>query len=450
MKLAIVCLIPDFGHLIPLIRIAKEAIKDGHEIRFFVPDEAEPIINKKEFCSYFFGSVTPEHGQKSLRRLFDAPPLANRLILRYLFDYDYLVPLKINVLSRLDEVRSAVKFFGPDLVIGDATLSFKEAMYTIAADCGVPVVLHHAPGTNQRPRRIRVAGKRYSIRKLVYDFCSNILISVESRSTRLFAKAEWERRKERSLIVEGYKAQFAQLKESRPGTKLLYITTGLAALETKYLGNLIEVPPDRILLGPLPPVSDSEISSELNSWLELAGGRPVIFVCFGTLASFSRKAIDAIVEAATELDVRLLWASKNNPLQDVRLSSSDIRWEPWLPQPAILSHPAVRGFLSHAGGSSIQEALWFAQPLICVPQMWDQPYNGWVTEKLGFGVTIDKTAFTKERLVYALQKVIYSDELRQNVTNLSAEVRAQNGSGRIRALIREIGGSAKKIIEPTL
>lgn len=441
MKLAIVCLIPDFGHIIPLMRIAQESAKDGHEICFFIPDEAKKLIDEKDMSCQFFGKVVPADGEKSLRRLFDAPPLANRLILRYLFNYDYLVPLKINILSRLDSIKSAVKLFTPDLIIGDATPSFTQAMYTIAADCQVPAILHHAPATNQRSPRIRVARKRYTPRKYVYDLCSKILVFLESTSTRIFAKDDWESRNKRDLILQEYKSQFSQISSCQSGIKMSFVTTGLGALEAKYLGDSIDLRSDMILLGPLPPRLNLPISEDLKKWLEIDGGKPVIFVCFGTLASFSRKVIDEIITSATELNIRLLWASKTNPFRDIDVPGSDMRWECWLPQPAVLSHRAVKGFLSHAGGSSIQEALWFAQPLICVPQMWDQPYNGWVTEKLGFGITIDKNAFKKEKLVNALQKILYDDNFKRRITVLSAEVRAQDGSGNIRALIRKTGRS---------
>ncbi|KAL0367678.1 UNVERIFIED_CONTAM: Beta-D-glucosyl crocetin beta-1,6-glucosyltransferase [Sesamum radiatum] len=47
----------------------------------------------------------------------------------------------------------------------------------------------------------------------------------------------------------------------------------------------------------------------------------------------------------------------------------------WAPQAAILASPAVAGFMSHCGLSSIMENVYFGVPVVAVPLKLDQLVN---------------------------------------------------------------------------
>lgn len=101
----------------------------------------------------------------------------------------------------------------------------------------------------------------------------------------------------------------------------------------------------------------------------------------------------------------------------------------------FLANERVKCFVSHAGSGAVQEAFWFAKPMLCIPQIRDQPYNAWVVENLGAGRTISRNRFSKSRVSHYLKHVLYDTEIRENISRYSQEVRKLNSEEAIRAYL---------------
>jgi UDP:flavonoid glycosyltransferase YjiC (YdhE family) len=63
----------------------------------------------------------------------------------------------------------------------------------------------------------------------------------------------------------------------------------------------------------------------------------------------------------------------------------------------MLGHPKLRGFVSHGGLNSIQEATYYGVPMIVLPLFVDQDYNAYRIEaqKVGFRLEIRGMTFSK-------------------------------------------------------
>lgn len=64
----------------------------------------------------------------------------------------------------------------------------------------------------------------------------------------------------------------------------------------------------------------------------------------------------------------------------------------WAPQVAVLSHPAVGGFVSHVGWNSTMESLWCGVPIAAWPVYAEQHLNAFVLVKeleLAIGIKMD-------------------------------------------------------------
>ena len=105
-------------------------------------------------------------------------------------------------------------------------------------------------------------------------------------------------------------------------------------------------------------------------------------------------------------------------------------------QPRVLSHNAVQLFVNHGGAGAIQEAIWYGQPMLCVPHAWDHYYYGWIAQKLGIGEVMAKRHLDSRHFVTRkLKKVLSrSGQMKKRAHELSMEVRSQFAAWDIGAL----------------
>ncbi|KAG6430497.1 hypothetical protein SASPL_108567 [Salvia splendens] len=110
-------------------------------------------------------------------------------------------------------------------------------------------------------------------------------------------------------------------------------------------------------LGPLNFTTDVALPNNLRAeadfteWLDSKPRGSVLYVSFGSLDHSNHQLAEEIVNGLLLSGVQLVWS-------------------------AMLSNPAVGGFLTHCGWNSILEAIWCGVPMICYPFFADQPSNG--------------------------------------------------------------------------
>ncbi|CAJ0574190.1 unnamed protein product, partial [Mesorhabditis spiculigera] len=95
----------------------------------------------------------------------------------------------------------------------------------------------------------------------------------------------------------------------------------------------------------------------------------------------------------------------------------------WLPQSDLLKHPKTRGFISHGGYNSVQEALNSGQPIMTIPLFGDQPKNAKMAQQLGFGVNVRKTGLCTETVVAALKELLENQKYNNVAKRISEMVK---------------------------
>ena len=233
---------------------------------------------------------------------------------------------------------------------------------------------------------------------------------MEFIAVRLFMKA---------LIPEGEEYL------SEPSLHLIY----QPVLLTTVVGFERPVPslPTQHYIGPMLLPNQPPLDSKLLSWLGEDPDSPVIYISTGTLTGMTPEMADIILSLSDQY--RLVWS---RPGQDVkkRPITDRVYITSWLEQTSLLKHPLVRLALLHCGVNGVHEALYYAVPVLCIPQGGDQFDIGFrlTSQKLGISITTKELTITKlKELVETLMtKSIY----RKNVKRTSRLLREGGGAKR--------------------
>lgn len=163
---------------------------------------------------------------------------------------------------------------------------------------------------------------------------------------------------------------------------------------------------DATLLG-----SNSPFQQEIEEYLAFHSNenRPVAYVSFGTLIILEDFALHALLKHFSDPkliqnDFAILWSIRGSqqaieiiknehncwagfdPSPDSTPTCKTIRILERVNQRAILNHPAVRVFVSHAGYNSALEAVIAGKPLVLAPAYFDQISNTLEFSRQGFAL----------------------------------------------------------------
>ncbi|KAL8041405.1 hypothetical protein ABFX02_10G163600 [Erythranthe guttata] len=162
-------------------------------------------------------------------------------------------------------------------------------------------------------------------------------------------------------------------------------------------------------IGPLIPAtkySSSEKKHECLTWLDKQDPKSVMYVTFGTTTTLTDEEIEVLANGLEQSKHKFLWvlreADKGNVFdgeerREIQLPSGFERRvdgvglvvRDWAPQPEILAHESVGGFMSHCGWNSCIESITMGVPMAAWPMHSDQPTNAvFVTEILKMGLAV--------------------------------------------------------------
>ncbi|PUZ54899.1 hypothetical protein GQ55_5G168800 [Panicum hallii var. hallii] len=175
---------------------------------------------------------------------------------------------------------------------------------------------------------------------------------------------------------------------------------------------------------------------ECLAWLDAQPERSVVFLCFGSMGTFSVEQLKEIAAGLEKSGQRFLWvvrvpANINDPKRLLdkpcepdldallpegfleRTKDRGLVIKSWAPQVDVLNHPATGAFVTHCGWNSTMEGIMAGVTMLCWPLYAEQKMNKiFMTEDMGVGVEIEgyRTGFIKAEEVEAKVRLVMESE----------------------------------------
>ncbi|CAN1320428.1 UDP-glycosyltransferase 90A1 [Linum perenne] len=132
-------------------------------------------------------------------------------------------------------------------------------------------------------------------------------------------------------------------------------------------------------------------------WLDqsFSEGIPVLYVAFGSQSEISRSQLKEIAQGLQDSGVKFLWVIRTQEPElgeefEARVKDRGVMVREWVDQREILSHPSVKGFLSHCGLNSMMESVSAGVPILAWPMQAEQPLNArMVSEEIKVGLRVE-------------------------------------------------------------
>ncbi|GAB4847789.1 hypothetical protein Ancab_026852 [Ancistrocladus abbreviatus] len=206
------------------------------------------------------------------------------------------------------------------------------------------------------------------------------------------------------------------------------------------------------------PEGSLAAQASIMQWLDDQLPSTVVFLCFGTMGSITEEQVREVAKGLERSGHRFLWSLRRSPPQDgmfrppcdyARLEdvlpegflnrTADIgKVIGWAPQVAILSHPAIGGFVSHCGWNSTLESLWFGVPVAAWPMYAEQQLNAFhLINALAVAVEI-RMDYRWDRRKRVSNSLVEAEAIEKGVRNI---LDMESG---IRRKVKEISDACRK------
>lgn len=456
-KIALVSFIPDTGHVFPLLRLGMAFAEKQYEVRCFLPRECATIVNGFNLSVEFFGEVTNNVDRTVFNRISKRSVFYNAFSCYKDVNLKYLYPIATEVIAHLDKICNELRTFDPALIIFDDNLLPRLCKY-LAAYLNRKLVFHTS-GSNCRYTnsydlknyriKLKVNGKKFNFNykrflmsygfthyhpilqqpilllSLVFEFISRRILNVLSKHIKARCN---------QLIRK--KFPFIDYEKVEP----LYINTGLAFIEREMTKDFHSGGSQIYCFPPIPDQRSMEISPDLLQWIEAAGEKPVIYISLGTMVQGYPRLIRQIIGGLKKLDVFILWSAPSAQVSMIKAEGhgTNLRVETFLPQAQVLALEKVRCFITHAGAGGVQDGLLNGKPMLCIPFIFDQPFNSSIVEILQVGIKLWKQQVTVKSVQNAVAKILDEPSYRIAAREWMEKLRTKDGGGEIIRLFKEL------------
>ena len=441
--LLIVCFLPDPGHVLPLLRLGRLLERQLKcPVVCLLAGNYEAMVRDYGFEYCHLRSVSTEWLPEMAARLSKQSIFFNAFS-NYMDLSDlYWTPLRESVSKDLHNLVGTLRTIKPQLVLCDSNV-FLDWYERLALCCGARLIINRAEGTLRWRQRTFV--QTYGMSDLP-DWARHVVekAGLVSRGWfrfwRALRHAGRRRRVAKMQKAAAESAAMAFKDCSAWHTDTSYVTSGLAVLETQFATfNREHARIDEFVLPPIVETNKGGLPKDLAEWLDRQVGK-VVYVCFGTMVGLSGSTFVELVRGLMDTGVSVLWSlpASQHFLLSKYPPSERFRVETFVQQRAVLASEKVGCFVTHGGGGGAQEAVVFGKPVLCIPFMWDQPYNCSLLIRLGLGRTLSKRRIKARRISREIRELLSNPMYTESARRSADEVRELQDSERQSECLRQL------------
>ena len=431
---AVLSLLPDSGHVRPLLRLARVLQKQVNcRVVCLLPSKFESVVGDYGFDFKPLRSETTAL-EGGLAQRLSCRTIFYNAFSNYMDLWDsYWVPLAEVVSHELESLVGTLRDLNPQFLLVDVHM-FSDWYERLACACNARLIVHDFEGTLRGRRSVFVGIYGLTDRERWLQAVVELAGLCSQAWFRFWRRVRYAKRARnveamKTAIKRREAVALGKYGEAKPDA--IHVTSGLARLEVDFAGiEASGATSAEVILGPTVEPTAGELHAELTEWLAKHVAGEVVYVCFGTMIALSDAMIEELARGLVAADLPVIWSLPASQQRLVRKQYlvEKIRFEVFVPQIALLASGKIGCFVTHGGSSSAQEAAVCGTPVLCIPFMWDQPYNASVLAALGIGKVMPKGRIEWRRISNQVREIIHNPTYTDSAKRLAGALRSLQNS----------------------
>ena len=339
MKIGVVVLLPDKGHLVPIKRLVETLYKQ-HEIVIFTNKLHEEDMN-------MFGTVeTIETNDVQMNTIegltkYDLASIAKEIFINYhekLFDG-----------FKFEELCNRINTHNVDCILSEHNRNGLGIIHDIATRLNKPTLLHEVSGDMEFSSLCEYYNMEINMRNELYVLLQNVVIAV-----LLFRDVF------RKVSFEEYNKLYNQYRNNEYPNNVKVIGSGVTSIRKvhdfyKSVYTPINIP----------------ITKTVHRNIEIEQFERVVFISFGTQCHPPHDTVSRMINVLRTLNITFVWSGLKT---EIDLPTNIVPYD-YVDQVSILNSPNVVACICHGGTNTLMECLDAGVCIIVIPQTSDQPFN---------------------------------------------------------------------------
>lgn len=206
-----------------------------------------------------------------------------------------------------------------------------------------------------------------------------------------------------------------------------------------------DLPPQVHFIGPFLPSPEADFTPPAW-WEELTGGKPVVFVTQGTVATEAGDLILPAIQALGNDNVLVIVTTGGQAIENLGLDSmpANVRVEKFIPYNHLLPHVDV--MVTNAGFNGVQLALANGVPLVTAGQTEEKPEICARVQWTGVGIDLKTSTPTPMQIRDAVMKILGSSQYRQRTLRFKAEIAQYDAPALATVLLEQLASTKEPVL----